>query len=86
MQLHYVGCGEIEDELRENSMQLNSRLSVGGETQILGHFVDGFCAETNTIYQFHGCFYHGCKNVTMVTHTTMLFMKNSIIFVSARDM
>ena len=21
--------------------------------------VDGFCAQTNTIYQFHGCFWHG---------------------------
>jgi G:T-mismatch repair DNA endonuclease (very short patch repair protein) len=24
--------------------------------------VDGFCAETNTIYQFHGCFWHGCPH------------------------
>jgi G:T-mismatch repair DNA endonuclease (very short patch repair protein) len=24
--------------------------------------VDGFCAETNTIYQFHGCYFHGCPN------------------------
>ena len=22
--------------------------------------VDGFCAETKTVYQFHGCYYHGC--------------------------
>jgi len=22
--------------------------------------VDGFCRETNTIYEFHGCFWHGC--------------------------
>jgi len=22
--------------------------------------VDGYCQQTNTIYQFHGCFYHGC--------------------------
>lgn len=21
--------------------------------------VDGYCKETNTIYEFHGCFYHG---------------------------
>ncbi|QYB17568.1 hypothetical protein PV-S19_0204 [Pacmanvirus S19] len=21
---------------------------------------DGFCKETNTIYEFHGCYYHGC--------------------------
>ena len=22
--------------------------------------VDGFCEETNTIYEFYGCFWHGC--------------------------
>jgi len=24
--------------------------------------VDGFCHENNTVYQFHGCYYHGCPN------------------------
>ena len=24
--------------------------------------VDGFCEETNTVYEFHGCFWHGCQN------------------------
>ena len=23
--------------------------------------VDGYCAETQTVYQFHGCYYHGCQ-------------------------
>jgi G:T-mismatch repair DNA endonuclease (very short patch repair protein) len=22
---------------------------------------DGYCKETNTIYEFHGCYWHGCK-------------------------
>ena len=22
--------------------------------------IDGFCSETNTVYQFHGCYFHGC--------------------------
>jgi hypothetical protein len=22
--------------------------------------VDGYCRETNTVYQFHGCYYQGC--------------------------
>jgi G:T-mismatch repair DNA endonuclease (very short patch repair protein) len=52
---------EIENELHENNHRLNSKLSVGGETKILDHFVDGYCDDTRTIYQFHGCFYHGCK-------------------------
>lgn len=32
-----------------------------GERKILDRYVDGFCEETNTVYQFHGCFYHGCE-------------------------
>ena len=24
--------------------------------------MDGYCEESNTAYQFHGCFYHGCVN------------------------
>ena len=37
-----------------------SKLSKEGEKKIAGAFVDGFDEATNTIYQFHGCFYHGC--------------------------
>ena len=32
----------------------------GGEEVILGNKVDGFDRNTNTIYQYHGCFWHGC--------------------------
>jgi G:T-mismatch repair DNA endonuclease (very short patch repair protein) len=33
----------------------------GGEVRLGGHNlpVDGFCSATNTVYQFHGCFWHG---------------------------
>ena len=31
-----------------------------GEKKIARAFVDRFDEETNTIYQFQGCFYHGC--------------------------
>jgi len=31
-----------------------------GEAQICGDKVDGFDLQTNTVYQFHGCFWHGC--------------------------
>nr|XP_042904476.1 uncharacterized protein LOC122270590 [Parasteatoda tepidariorum] len=44
-------------EGRHISHALNGR----GEVIIDGLKVDGFCAETNTIYQYHGCFYHGCE-------------------------
>jgi hypothetical protein len=32
----------------------------GGEVTIAGYKVDGYCKETNTVVQFHGCFWHGC--------------------------
>jgi hypothetical protein len=62
---------EIEKELEENGKILQSKLSAEGEQCILGQFVDAYCKETNTIYQFQGCFSHGCKNVTMVTIKTL---------------
>ncbi|GFU38971.1 uncharacterized protein NPIL_10371 [Nephila pilipes] len=32
-----------------------------GEQKIAGLSVDGFCKETNTVYQYQGCFHHGCE-------------------------
>ena len=32
----------------------------GREKQIVKLPVDGWCANTRTAYQFHGCFFHGC--------------------------
>ena len=32
----------------------------GREKRIGKHRVDGWCSETKTAYQFHGCFFHGC--------------------------
>ena len=26
----------------------------------LNSIVDGYCAETNTVYEFFGCYFHGC--------------------------
>ena len=48
-------------ELETEHVQVHSALSPHGEMRILGHPVDGYCEETRTIYQFHGCFYHGCR-------------------------
>lgn len=31
--------------------------------------VDGFCADTNTIFQFHGCFWHGCPKCFKMEET-----------------
>jgi hypothetical protein len=32
----------------------------GGEVKILGVKVDGYDESSNTVYQYHGCFWHGC--------------------------
>ena len=34
------------------------KLTIDGKT----YKVDGFCEETNTVYEFYGCFWHGCPN------------------------
>ena len=28
---------------------------------VKGKKVDGYCAETNTVYEYMGCYFHGCK-------------------------
>ena len=35
-----------------------------GEVRIpaVGFFVDGYSHDTNTVYEFHGCFWHGCPH------------------------
>ena len=39
---------------------LEYKCSRNGEKKILDRYVDDFF--NNTVYQFHGCFYHGCPN------------------------
>jgi hypothetical protein len=34
--------------------------STHGEKSVCGAPVDGFHAASNTVLQYHGCFYHGC--------------------------
>ena len=37
------------------------RHQTNGREKRIGKFlIDGWCAETHTAYQFHGCFWHGC--------------------------
>ena len=35
---------------------------------IVGFFVDGYCQDTNTVYEFHGCFWHGCPQCYPIRH------------------
>lgn len=31
-----------------------------GERMVTGYSVDGFCLDTNMVFQFHGCHWYGC--------------------------
>ena len=44
----------------EWEVSINNLINGGyGQVKIHGRFVDGICYETNTVYQFHGDFWHG---------------------------
>lgn len=45
-------------------------MDTGGEFQVPGTRckVDGYSADNNTIYEFHGCYYHGCPTCYPVRH------------------
>ena len=46
---------------RQEGVEIQHALN-GGEVGLPGtrYKLDGFCQETNTAYEFHGCVFHGC--------------------------
>ncbi|XP_071032985.1 uncharacterized protein [Parasteatoda tepidariorum] len=44
----------------KEGIAIQHALNSTGECKVGGMYVDGFCSETNTVYQFQGCFFHGC--------------------------
>ena len=46
---------------QENIVIRHDRNNEFGEKCIYGIAVDGYCEETNTIYEFDGCYWHGCS-------------------------
>ena len=55
MWLNYVSIGvNIQHALNGGE----KKLTIGDKT----YKVDGFCEETNIVYEFYGCFWHGCPN------------------------
>ncbi|XP_062597068.1 uncharacterized protein LOC134258520 [Saccostrea cucullata] len=52
-----------EEHFRLTGKQMYIRHALNeGEFNLAGtkYLLDGYCAETNTAYEFHGCFWHGC--------------------------
>jgi hypothetical protein len=50
-----------------------------GEVKICGLKVDGFDKKSNTVYQYHGCFWHGC---TKCYSSDFINNKNIIIIIT----
>ena len=55
MWLNYVSNGNIIKHALNGG---EKELTIGDKA----YKVDGFCEETNPVYEFYGCFWHGCPN------------------------
>ena len=57
----WMGAKEWLDwKSHESGMKIETAYN-GKEHSVLTYKVDGFCRDTNTILEFHGCWYHGCN-------------------------
>ena len=58
----FIAIKWLEWEAKQRGIHIHhARCGHGGERKILGARVDGYHPETKTIFQYHGCFWHGCK-------------------------
>ena len=58
----FIATKWLEWEAKQRGIHIHHALcGHGGERQILGAAVDGYHQESQTVFQFHGCFWHGCK-------------------------
>ena len=49
----------IQSVAYENEVEIKHALN-GGEVKICGHYVDGYYEASKTIFEFYGCYWHGC--------------------------
>ena len=57
----WMGAKEwLEWESHESGIQIETAYN-GKEHSVLTYKLDGFCKDTNTAFEFHGCWYHGCS-------------------------
>ena len=58
----FVAIKWLEWEAKKRGIHIHhARCGHGGERQILGARVDGYHEESKTVFQFHGCLWHGCE-------------------------
>ena len=50
----------LEHIMRTENIHIrHAEHSVHGEKRIENFSIDGYCEETNTVYEFLGCYHHG---------------------------
>ena len=58
----FVAIKWLEWEAKNRGIHIHhARCGHGGERKILGARVDGYHQESKTVFQFHGCLWHGCE-------------------------
>ena len=58
----FVAIKWLEWEAKKQGIHIHhARCGHGGEREILGTKVDGYHPESKTVFQFHGCLWHGCE-------------------------
>ena len=58
----FIATKWLEREAKQRGIHIHhTRCGHGGWRKILGTRVDGYHPETKTVFQYHGCFWHGCK-------------------------
>ena len=49
----------LQSETKTRGIEIKHALN-GGEQRINGHYVDGYLEESRTVFEFYGCYWHGC--------------------------
>ena len=58
----FIGTKWLEWEAKQRGIHIHhARCGHGGERYIFNFPVDGYHPETNTVFQYYGCYWHGCK-------------------------
>ena len=57
----YESIGNETFDFRNEMSEGEQGIVVNGNRATLK--VDGYCEKTKTVYQFHGCYWHGVQNV-----------------------
>ena len=55
-----IACEWLENLAKKDGIVIQHALN-DGEVKIDGHKRDGYCKERDMVYEFFGCFFHGCQ-------------------------